>query len=152
MKKFITAGVIFLLILMSFQNNYSASEMPKLKIFGVGSVVKAVQGDEYLIATKGEKPEEGFVYTPQEPFTTKEIKYQITLKGSGPVYMKMEETDARGQFIKEKSLKITLTNQWKTYELPFQLKDVTSQIDVMVITAQTNKTEFAIKNLQIKNQ
>ena len=127
----------------------AAEDSPTIPYFGLGATVQEVIEGEFIVKTEGAKAEEGFVYTPPKPFQKENIKIQITLKGTGNVLFKVEETNARGQYIKEKNMEITLTEDWATYEMAFTLESPSSQIDASVITKSQEKAEFSFKNLQI---
>ncbi len=130
-------------------NTLAAEDRPTIPYFGLGATVQEVIDGEFLVKTEGAKKEEGFVYTPPQPFEKENIRLQITLKGKGTVILKIEETNARGQFIKDKTTEVTLTEDWATYEMSFTLESPSSQIDASVITKSKDETEFSFKNLQI---
>lgn len=151
MKKVVVICLSMLFIFFSVHSQLFAREDIS-KFFGVGADIKQINQGEYLVKTKGEKIEEGFVYTPKEKFTSKKIQYKIKLKGKGKHFLVIEETDARGVFIKEKKWAVELSNSWKSFTASYELKNNTSQIDVFVRTSEKTKTEFNFKDLQIKNQ
>jgi len=139
-----------LVFLFSMQiPSLAAEDRPTIPYYGVGATVQEVVEGEYLVKTEGAKAEEGFVYTPPEPFKEKNIKFQITLKGKGNVILKLEETNARGQYIKEKKMDVTLTEDWATYEMTFTLESPTSQIDAFVLSKDKEPAEFSFKNIEI---
>ncbi|MER2057873.1 MAG: hypothetical protein ABTA16_03560, partial [Niallia sp.] len=113
--------------------------------FGVNATVEKINQDEYVVKTKGEKTEEGVVYTLTGDFSSLQIQPSINLKGNGKYLIVIQETDARGTFINEKKLPIELTDNWQTFSVPYKMKSTTSQIDVMVLTPTKTKTEFFIK-------
>jgi hypothetical protein len=107
----------------------------------------------FRVQTKGKKTNEGIVHTPNITGLNKKLTYQVNLKGEGSVLLKVQETDERGQFIKERGLyDIVLTKDWKTYKMDIELEGKTSQIDVFVLTEKKDKTEFYFKNLEMKNR
>ncbi|KGR78624.1 hypothetical protein [Ureibacillus sinduriensis] len=130
-------------------NTLAAEDRPTIPYFGVGAVVQEMVEGEYLVKTEGAKAEEGFIYTPPNPFTKDNIKFLITLKGKGTVILKLEETNARGQYIKEKKVEVRLTEDWVTHEVAFTLESPSSQIDASVLTQDKEKAEFSFKNVQI---
>lgn len=143
MKKFF---IVFALLILPSKNLLSVNEgKQKSKFIGVGATITKVNTGECKVETKGEKAGEGIVYTPKRKFTTKTISYHITLRGKEKVSLKIEETDARGRFMKEKSLDAELSDNWKPLELPFTLESESSQIDVFVLTTGKRKTEFHMK-------
>jgi len=152
MKKIIAIMVTFIAFLTIQSLALAAEETPTIPYFGIGATVQEIVEGEYLIKTEGAKEQEGFVYTPSEPFNKVDIKLQIALKGKGTVLLKIEETNARGQYIKAKTKEVQLTDDWSTYEMEFTLESPTSQIDVSVLTKSKEKTEFTFKNLQITEE
>jgi len=140
---------IFFVVLLSITSagiGY-AEEVPKY--FEIGAAIDQGDSGEYIVTTKGEKSEEGFVHTPKRQLTSKDVMYQVKLKGSGNVILKVEETDLRGKFIKDKSIMVQLSDQWETYELPFSLTELSSQIDVFVLTAGRSQKVFYFRDLFI---
>lgn len=152
MRKVITLFAT-LLVFFSLQPHYLAAEdKPVIPYFGVGANIQEIGDGSFVVKTKGEKAEEGFVFTPKQSFTSTKISLQITLKGKGTVLLKISETDPRGRFIKEKSMEINLTEDWETHVLPFDLASTISQIDVSVVTKVATKTEFSYKDLKINQE
>lgn len=149
MKRLFASIMTILFYLAIVTNAIAAEDRPTIPYYGVGGVVQEVIEGEYLVKTEGLKAEEGFVYTPPKPFTKENIKFLVTLKGKGTVILKLEETNARGQYIKEKKVELALTEDWVTHEMTFTLESVTSQIDVFITTKNKEKTEFSFKNVQI---
>lgn len=149
MKKNILFVLAFLLFFITSPAQLQASEERNVQFFGVGADVKVASPGEYVVNTKGENAEEGFVHTPKKTFTKPNIKFQVELKGTGSAIMKISETDARGQFIKEQTKEVQLTDEWVLNELPFELQSTSSQIDVLVITKDKTATEFSFKNVQV---
>jgi len=149
MKKLVSVLSFFILVISVQSLSHAAEETPSIPYFGVGATVQEVIKGEYLVKTEGAKSEEGFVYSPPKPFQNERIKFQITLKGKGTVILKLEETNARGQYIKEKTMEVALTENWSTYEMTYTLESPTSQIDAMVTTKSQEKATFTFKNLQI---
>jgi len=147
-KVLIMINTIVLISLIAFLPTILAKET-QMRFFGVGADVKVGNQGEYTIVTKGEKAEEGFVHTATEKFSKKEIKFKVELKGQDKVLLKIQETDARGRFIKEEKQAIELTQDWKLYEVPFVLVSLESQIDVLVVTESQRQTEFQFKNLLV---
>ena len=129
-----------------------AKEPAPLPYFGIGATIQDMGSGEFLVTTKGTKAEEGFVFSPKEVFDPTKINFSITLKGTGTVILRISETDARGRFIKEKELNVQLENNWKTYDLPFELETPSSQIDALVLTKAKEKSSFYFKHLQIQEQ
>ncbi|HEO8418163.1 TPA: hypothetical protein VBX77_000123 [Yersinia enterocolitica] len=134
----------FVLFLFFFPTSFMARE-EAAKYFGVNATVEKINQDEYVVKTKGEKTEEGVVYTLTGDFSSLQIQPSINLKGNGKYLIVIQETDARGTFINEKKLPIELTDNWQTFSVPYKMKSTTSQIDVMVLTPTKTKTEFFIK-------
>jgi len=141
-KQFILSILLF--VLFSFPLQLMAREEGP-KYFGVNATVEKVNQDEYAVKTKGEKKEEGIVYTLPGGFSSLQIQPSINLKGNGKYLLVIQETDARGTFINEKKVPITLTNNWQTFSVPYKMKSTTSQIDVMVLTTTKTKTAFFVK-------
>lgn len=134
----------FVLFFFFFPPTFMAKE-EAAKYFGVNATVEKVNQEEYVVKTKGEKKEEGAVYTFPGEFSSLQIQPSINLKGNGKYLIVIQETDARGTFINEKKLPIELTDNWQTFSVPYKMKSTTSQIDVMVLTPTKTKTEFFIK-------
>lgn len=152
MKKFISI-LATLLVFVSLQPLVLAAEdKPAIPYFGVGANVQEEEDESFLVKTEGAKAGEGFVFTPSEPFTSTKLNVQITLKGEGTVILKVSETDPRGRFIKDKSMEIKLTEDWVTYELPFELASTSSQIDISVVTKDASKMEFSYKDLKVNQE
>lgn len=148
MKKLLSFLTVTFFFAMA-TNAFAAEDRPTIPYFGVGAVVQEVVEGEYLVKTEGVKAEEGFVYTPPKPFTKENIKFLVTLKGKGTVILKLEETDVRGQYIKEKKVEVPLTEDWTTHEMTFTLESPSSQIDASILTKDKEKAEFSFKNVQI---
>ncbi|AYA76297.1 hypothetical protein DOE78_13050 [Bacillus sp. Y1] len=145
---------VFLVVLLAFMVNSQgiyAKEMKSIQLLGVGAVVQESQNGEFLVKTEGLKAGEGFVSTPKD-FESKNILFQMEAKGSDPVILKIEETDARGKFLKEKELEVPLTRNWSPKQLDFMLESVSSQIDVFVLTKEKKKTEFSVRNVTVTGQ
>ena len=136
--------ITFLLFLFSFPTSFMAREEAP-KYFGINATVEKINQEEYVVKTKGEKKEEGFVYTLPGEFSSLQIQPSINLKGNGKYLIVIQETDARGTFINEKKMPIELTNDWQTFSVPYKMKSTTSQIDVKVLTPAKTKTELFIK-------
>ncbi len=144
MIKLIYLSVLFSVFAFSF--TVVAYEYTGKVYFGVGAVVEELDEGIYRVKTKGDQANEGFVHTPAISSLDREINYQIDLKGKGTVYLKIEETDPRGKFLKEhRSPSFQLTEDWKTYNLKPTFHANTSQIDVFVLTSSKQKTEFSFK-------
>lgn len=150
MRRFAITYVVVLVCLLSFQAHLSAKEEP-LKLFGMGASVEETTPGLFTVKTSGKKEGEGFVYNPHRSLSTNQVKSQIELKGTGNVNLTIEETDARGKFLKEKEMKVALTKEWKTYELDFELESTSSQLDLLVLTPKTSRLEFKAKNIQMKD-
>ncbi|PYF05252.1 carbohydrate binding domain-containing protein [Ureibacillus chungkukjangi] len=148
--KNILSPILAIVLFLSIQPfTLAAEETPEIPYFGIGATVQEKMEGEYLVQTEGAKEQEGFVYTPQEAFKSENIKMQITLMGKGRVILKLEETNARGQYIKEKTMEVELTEDWTAYEMTFTLESPSSQIDASVITKSKESADFTFKNLQI---
>jgi len=144
-------NTILLISLIAFLPTTLAKET-QMRFFGVGADVKEGDLGEYTVVTKGEKAEEGFVHTATEKFSKKEIQFKVELKGQDKVLLKIQETDARGRFIKEEKQAVELTQDWKSFEVPFVLENLDSQIDVLVVTESQLQTEYQFRNLQVSSQ
>lgn len=142
--------VVFLVFMVNSQSIY-AKEMKSIQLLGVGAVVQESQNGEFLVKTEGLKAGEGFVSTPKD-FESKNILFHMEVKGSDPVILKIEETDARGKFLKEKELEVPLTSNWNPKQLDFMLESESSQIDVFVLTKEKKKTEFSVRNVTVTGQ
>lgn len=145
---------VFLVVLLAFVVNSQsiyAKEKKSIQLLGVGAVVQESQNGEFLVKTEGLKAGEGFVSTPKD-FESKNILFQMEVKGSDPVILKIEETDARGKFLKEKELEVPLTSNWNPKQLDFMLESESSQIDVFVLTKEKKKTEFSVRNVTVTGQ
>ncbi|CAM5215751.1 Carbohydrate binding protein OS=Ureibacillus acetophenoni OX=614649 GN=SAMN05877842_106168 PE=4 SV=1 [Ureibacillus acetophenoni] len=149
MKKVITILATILVFFSLQPNTLAAEDKPIIPYFGVGANVTEIGDGSFVVKTEGAKAEEGFVFTPKESFTSTKISFQITLKGTGTVLLKISETDPRGRFIKEKTIEVVLTEDWTTHVLPFELASTISQIDVSVVTKDATRTEFSYKDLKI---
>ncbi|MFC7687178.1 hypothetical protein [Ureibacillus sp. GCM10028918] len=149
MKKQLTSFLAVMFFLAMSTHSLAAEDRPTIPYFGIGAIVQEVIEGEFLVKTEGTKEEEGFVYTPPQPLTKENIKFLVTLKGKGTVILKLEETNARGQYIKDKKIEVELTEEWTTHEMTFTLESPSSQIDVSVLTKGKEKTGFSFKNLQI---
>ncbi|WP_449622872.1 hypothetical protein [Robertmurraya sp. Marseille-Q9965] len=144
--------IVFSLIFLLIGHSVLAAETKKVEFFGVGATVTELTNQEFKVVTKGEKEGEGFVHTPGAPTSTT-VKYKVSLKGTGNVYLKIEETDARGTFLnEEKSDEIQLTDEWKEYELEAKLASTQSQLDVFVLTGTKQAAKFLFKNVQVLNE
>lgn len=153
MKKILTLFVSLLFILSLQSHSLAAEEQQGIPYFGVGaSAVQDLGDGEYAVKTKGLEAEEGFVYTPTEPFTSTKINIQVTLRGEGTIILRISETDPRGRFIKEKRMNVELTEEWTTHTLPFELASTSSQIDVSLITKEQTQAEFYFKDLKITGE
>jgi len=145
---------VFLVVLLAFVVNSQsiyAKEKKSIQLLGVGAVVQESQNGEFLVKTEGLKAGEGFVSTPKD-FESKNILFQMEVKGADPVILKIEETDARGKFLKEKELEVPLTSNWNPKQLDFMLESESSQIDVFVLTKEKKKTEFSVRNVTVTGQ
>nr|WP_106784448.1 hypothetical protein [Lysinibacillus timonensis] len=149
MNKTIMLIVTTLMFFLLSPAQLYASEDRDIQVFGVGAEVKATSEGEFLISTEGNKAEEGFVYTPKTRFASTNILVSLELKGTGTVKLKISETNARGEFIKEQSKVIELSETWTRHDLPFELESTTSQIDVLVLTVNQEQTEFSFRDLQV---
>ncbi|QCR32384.1 carbohydrate binding domain-containing protein [Lysinibacillus sp. SGAir0095] len=149
MKKIIALLGTIVLFFNLHSLAFAAEETPTIPYFGIGATVQEKLEGEYVVKTEGRKEQEGFVYTPPKSFSKENIKFQITIKGKGTVLLKLEETSARGQYLKEKTMEVELTEDWATYEMTYTLESPSSQIDASVITKSKENTEFTFKNLQI---
>ncbi len=148
MKKLIQIMVVF--IVFSFSLTAVANEETSKNYFGVGAIVEESENfytvNTHTVKTKGESTDEGFVHSPKILNKDSEFDFQIYLKGKGLVYLKIEETDSKGKFIKEKrSPEFQLTDEWKSYNLKTNLNQNTSQVDVFVLTGTKEKTEFEFR-------
>ncbi|MEQ2525295.1 hypothetical protein EKG37_16565 [Robertmurraya yapensis] len=151
MRKIQFIGV-FSLIFLLIGHSVLAAETKKVEFFGVGATVTELANQEFKVETTGEKEGEGFVHTPSAP-TSINVKYKVALKGEGKVYLKIEETDARGTFLNEvKSEEIQLTDEWKEYELEAKIASLQSQLDVFVLTSSKQETTFFFKNVEVLNE
>ena len=152
MKKLGTFFGTLLFMLFMQTHSLAADDKPGTQYFGVGATIQEVGDGEFIVKTEGKKSEEGFVFSPKEKFTTEKIQLQVTLKGKGTVVVRISETNARGQFIKEANLTVQLTEDWATYGMPFTLESQSSQLDVFVVTKSEAETEFSVKDLTISSQ
>ncbi|TSI05132.1 hypothetical protein FJQ64_12510 [Lysinibacillus sp. BW-2-10] len=152
MKKILLFFVTMLFVLATQNFALAAEDKPPLPYFGNGATVQDLGNGEYVVKTEGAKDEEGFVYTAPKPFTTEKIQVQVSLKGQGTVMLKISETTARGQFIREERLPIQLTEEWKTYSVPYELASTTSQIDVSIVTQSKEQVQYTFKDLVVKEQ
>lgn len=148
MKKTLHVFLVVLLVFMVNSQSIYAKEMKSIQLLGVGAVVQESQNGEFLVKTEGLKAGEGFVSTPKD-FESKNILFHMEVKGSDPVILKIEETDARGKFLKEKELEVPLTSNWNPKQLDFMLESESSQIDVFVLTKEKKKTEFSVRNVTV---
>ncbi|MGG0719706.1 hypothetical protein ABE096_19270 [Robertmurraya massiliosenegalensis] len=150
MKKSLFFNVVAAMILLSLGQTVFGAEITEIEFFGVGAVVTEQENEEFKVEPKGEKAEEGVVYTPSE-LTSTAVNYKISLKGEGEVFLKIEETDARGTFLNDvQSEPITLTDEWKEYELTTEVKSTESQIDVFVLTRDKQASAFHFKDLLLE--
>lgn len=140
-----------MIVLLSFQTpGMTQKETADTSFFGVGASIEEISSGVYKVISAGEKAAEGFVHTPDISMINKKWKYQIDLKGEGTVYWKIEETNARGRFMKEqKSKPILLTGEWKTYDIDIELDTESSQIDVFVLTSSDRQTKFYFRNSHV---
>jgi hypothetical protein len=142
---------LLLVIILFVMAPHTIAMEDKKKFFGVGADIEKLEKGIFEVRTKGVKNGEGFVYTPEDIRAVKEATITIQLKGENEVYVKVEETDQRGTFIKDtRSPGLLLTDKWKTYQLDVTLSPTTSQLDVFVLTENKIETEFQFKDLQIK--
>lgn len=153
MKKIVNMLMITMLVFLTISTyTLAAEDTPVLPYFGAGANVTEQSDGTYDVKTEGAKENEGFVYSPADPFTSTKVEVHVTLKGKGTVLLQVSETDPRGRFIKDKSMEIQLTEEWATYVLPFELASTASQLDVLIVTKEAEKTEFSFKDLKITNK
>ncbi len=153
MNKFLKMLLISMIVILSIQSYAVADEdTPGIPYFGTGANVTDQGNGIYTVKTEGDKEKEGFVYSASDPFTSTKVEVQVSLKGKGTVLLQVSETDPRGRFIKDKNMEIQLTEDWTTYNLPFELASKSSQLDVLIVTKDAEKAEFSFKDLKILNK
>jgi hypothetical protein len=124
-----------------------ALEETKTTYFGVGATVKEVEQATFNVRTEGKVTGEGFIFSPEELPSDKRVLFQVSLVGTGTVYIKIVESNANGKFIKEHtSPLILLTSNWKEYNLSVPLSKATAQLDILVITDRAQQTEFHFRD------
>lgn len=151
MRNIVKRGAVLLLCALLIQSHVVAKEGQQ-RFFGVGAIVEEPSPGIFSVKTPGKKAGEGFVHNPQQQFPTQKINTKIELKGKGTLSIKLEETDARGKYMKEKEIKVTLSDEWKLYELDLDLESVTSQIDLLVVTPSQSEVVFQFRNVKIQNR
>jgi hypothetical protein len=150
MKRWLTTLVVVLFIVFITGSYVFANEESKTKYFGVGATVEEIEQATFHVKTIGEKPEEGFVYTPDQIKKGEDMTFKVTLQGEGTVFLKLVETDSKGRFIKEHTTPmILLTSDWKAYKLPATLNEKTAQIDTFVITGGKQQINFVFRDLSV---
>ncbi|WP_066049082.1 hypothetical protein [Robertmurraya korlensis] len=145
---------VFFVVLMTFVMNsqlIAAKESTSILLLGIGATIEKGQDGEVVVKTEGLKVGEGFVFTPKD-LGSKSILFQVELKGTGPVILRIEETDARGKFLKDKEREVELTSNWSKKELDFVLESESSQVDVFVVTKEKKETVFEVRNVQVIGQ
>lgn len=150
MKKLFFIWICLCLFIFGM-NIAQAAELSNYRFFGVSAdVTKATDGSHYRVKTKGIKDHEGFVFSPEDIKSGEKFTFDIQLLGSGDVFIKMEETDGRGAFIKETASEpIQLTKNWQSHTLNVELSPNTKQVDVMVLTRLKGEQQFSFKNVNI---
>lgn len=151
MKKQFTIWISLCLMFLFSGLHATAAEKPEYTFFGVGAEVSpSSDGTSYTVKTQGKKENEGIVFTPSNIQGGQKVSVELDLKGTEEVFIKIEETDARGTFIKETSSQpIRLTDDWQPLKLDALLSPTTKQIDVMLLTRNKATTEFLFKNVKV---
>lgn len=146
-----TFFTVIILVFTSLGFSVNAFESTDFRYFGVNADInKSSDSSHYIVRTKGQKEHEGFVFTPSNIIGGDKITISIDLKGKGNVFIKLQETDARGTFISEtKSAPIVLTDDWLTKQFETAINPKTKQVDIMVFTSSKNKTYFFFKNVTL---
>jgi hypothetical protein len=151
MKRWLTTLVVVLYVVFITGSNVLAYEESKTKYFGVGATVEEIEQATFQVKTKGEKSEEGFVYTPVHIKKGEDMTFKVNLQGEGTVFLKLVETDSKGRFIKEHiTPMILLTSDWKVYKLPATLNEKTAQIDAFVITGGKQQMNFMFRDVAVE--
>ena len=150
MRKWVVS-ILSVIIVLIYNINTFAFEEIKTKYFGVGATVEEIEQATFIVKTKGEDTGEGFVFTPEEEINSGEkVTFQVSLEGNGTVFIKLVETDANGKYINEHSSPmILLTSDWKKYHISAPLNKATNQVDVLVITDGTQRTEFQFRDANV---
>ncbi|SFA70719.1 MULTISPECIES: hypothetical protein [unclassified Bacillus (in: firmicutes)] len=144
-RKLLLGLFIFMLVM---GNSALAGEETEVKLFGVGSTVVKLEDMSHAIKTGGKKPNEGFVYSPVGIKPNGKANFSMMIKGKGTIILKIEETDARGTFIKETISKpVTLSDKWQTVELLSHLSSNTAQVDALVLTTTKQQSDFLVKRI-----
>jgi hypothetical protein len=145
----------FICMLLAFTiigTTVSAFESTDFRYFVVSAdITKSEDGTYHIVKTKGAKENEGIVFTPEGIEGGEKLSLSLDLKGTGSVFIKIEETDARGTFIKEiTSAPIILPGAWQTVQLDTTLSPQTKQIDIMVLTPTKSNVEFSFRDVTLK--
>jgi hypothetical protein len=149
MRKWVVSFISVVIVLV-YNINTFAFEETKTKYFGVGATVEEIEQATFIVKTKGEDTGEGFIFTPEEIKSDEKVTFQVSLEGNGTVFIKLVETDANGKYIYEHSSPmILLTSDWKKYHISAPLNKATNQVDVLVITDGTQRTEFQFRDANI---
>lgn len=150
MKKGIQTISLLYIALLIFSIPALAKEEVAFRYFGVNATLS--QSEEQTVQQvqpNGKGANEGFVFTGKTTGGEK-VHVEVDLKGSNTVYLKIEETDARGTYIKETVSKpYRLTEDWQTALLDTTLSPNTKQVDYMVLTVEQNKTPFSFQNVKV---
>lgn len=134
-----------------FNQAVHAAEEPAKTFFGVSAKVEKLENGLYRVKTEGKQPNEGFVFSLVAEQSGMKPTITLDLRGQGNVALKIQETDARGRFIKETQTHNTeLSGEWQQLTLTTEISDKLNMLDVSVLTTYKHKANFEFKNLKIE--
>ncbi|MBP3952635.1 carbohydrate binding domain-containing protein [Bacillus suaedae] len=112
--------------------------------------IESIHGNASVrITTENKQEHEGVVLalSPIKPEVNYE--YSVYAKGEGDVYLEIEETSSRGQFLKRtQSESVTLTNEWQRIDLNIETVAETNQVDLFILTASQQRALFYTDMIQ----
>jgi hypothetical protein len=103
------------------------------------------------VETANEEADEGVVLAESSISPNTDYQYSVYVKGEGDVYLKIEETNIMGRFLKEtRSEPFTLTDDWKKIDLNIKTVGETAQVDLFILTSSKQKAVFYADMVQFK--
>ncbi|WP_182101742.1 hypothetical protein [Niallia taxi] len=140
--------VIFVFLMIN--QTVHAAEEPARQYFGVGAKVEQVENGIYRVTTEGKQPNEGVVFSLKATQIGLKPTISLDLRGQGNVALKIQETDAKGQFIRETMTHNTeLSGEWQQLKLTTELSNELNLIDVTVLTTYQHKASFQFKGVKV---
>ena len=143
--------IIIIIIISTLTSTLTFAEVQqRYQYFGINATLTQTEDDVLKVNPNGAKANEGFVFTvdcaPHE-----KLVFEIELKGSTTVYLKIQETNARGTFIRETVSKpYRLTEEWQVAKLLTTLSGNTKQVDFLVLTVDQTTLPFYFQNINVE--